>query len=113
MREELLEDDVDDDVEQGRAAAVVDGAGNTSQLGVVGENAALDASASSTGRARAGWIDLNSEGSGYLAARPAWRPVTKYEKRGVEELGHDIFDLCYQRAHYNPRCRQSDADQEL
>jgi hypothetical protein len=34
---------------------------------------------------------------GLLAERPAWRPVTHYEKRGIEELGHDIYDLCFVR----------------
>ncbi|HBB52352.1 MAG TPA: tRNA (guanosine(46)-N7)-methyltransferase TrmB, partial [Legionellales bacterium] len=28
--------------------------------------------------------------------RPTWRPVTKFEKRGVG-LGHEVFDLLYQR----------------
>jgi tRNA (guanine-N7-)-methyltransferase len=28
--------------------------------------------------------------------RPAWRPVTKFEKRGMG-LGHDVFDLLYTR----------------
>jgi tRNA G46 methylase TrmB len=44
------------------------------------------------------WVDLNSVETGYLEARPAWRPVTKYETRGVQELGHNVFDLCFQRA---------------
>lgn len=44
---------------------------------------------------RSHWEDLNSTVSGYLETRPEWRPVTKYEKRGVEELGNDIYDMCY------------------
>jgi tRNA G46 methylase TrmB len=34
---------------------------------------------------------------GLLPERPVWRPVTHYERRGIEELGHDIYDLCYRR----------------
>ncbi|KAK3261800.1 hypothetical protein CYMTET_29307 [Cymbomonas tetramitiformis] len=40
-----------------------------------------------------GWVDCNSSETGYLITRPTWRPVTKYEIRGIEELGHDIFDM--------------------
>ena len=29
-------------------------------------------------------------------AKPAWRPVTKYEQRG-ERLGHGVFDLVFRR----------------
>lgn len=29
--------------------------------------------------------------------KPAWRPVTKYEKRG-ERLGHGVYDLVYRRS---------------
>ena len=34
---------------------------------------------------------------GLLEKRPRWRPVTRYETRGIEELGHNIYDLCYRR----------------
>jgi tRNA (guanine-N7-)-methyltransferase len=34
---------------------------------------------------------------GRACSRPEWRPETKYEKRG-ERLGHEVFDLIYQRA---------------
>lgn len=37
------------------------------------------------------------EAYGLLSERPAWRPVTAYERRGVEVLGHGIYDLCYRR----------------
>ena len=40
-------------------------------------------------KGRKGW-----EG-GRLEGRPEWRPVSKYEKRGIEELNHDIFDFAY------------------
>lgn len=34
---------------------------------------------------------------GLLEARPRWRPLTRYETRGIEELGHKIYDLCFRR----------------
>ncbi len=34
---------------------------------------------------------------GLLPVRPRWRPVTRYESRGITELGHAIHDLCYRR----------------
>ncbi|HET6566219.1 MAG TPA: tRNA (guanosine(46)-N7)-methyltransferase TrmB [Xanthomonadales bacterium] len=36
-----------------------------------------------------------SETGGYCP-RPAWRPLTKYEKRG-ERLGHEVYDLLFLR----------------
>ena len=35
-------------------------------------------------------------GGAQFSARPAWRPVTKYERRGLR-LGHAVFDLCATR----------------
>jgi tRNA (guanine-N7-)-methyltransferase len=43
------------------------------------------------------WFDAATEGGGF-AARPATRPVTKFEHRGLE-LGHAVFDLLYCRGH--------------
>lgn len=34
---------------------------------------------------------------GLLEARPRWRPLTRYESRGIHELEHKIYDLCYRR----------------
>jgi len=31
-----------------------------------------------------------------FAARPAWRPLTKFEQRGVAR-GHAVFDLLFTR----------------
>jgi len=42
------------------------------------------------------WRDCNGP-DGWLVERPQWRPLTKYERRGVEELNHRIFDLLYER----------------
>ncbi|MDP6197661.1 MAG: tRNA (guanosine(46)-N7)-methyltransferase TrmB [Porticoccaceae bacterium] len=39
---------------------------------------------------------VNSAGTGNYAPRPAYRPVTKFEKRG-ERLGHGVWDLVYQK----------------
>jgi tRNA (guanine-N7-)-methyltransferase len=36
------------------------------------------------------------------ASRPAWRPETKFERRGIR-LGHQVFDLIYQRTLDQPR----------
>jgi tRNA (guanine-N7-)-methyltransferase len=38
----------------------------------------------------------NTAGPGTFCPRPAWRPATKYERRG-KRLGHDVFDLVYRR----------------
>jgi len=34
---------------------------------------------------------------GLLPVRPRWRPLTRYETRGIQELGHSIYDLCFRR----------------
>ena len=39
---------------------------------------------------------VNTAGTGNYAPRPAYRPVTKFEKRG-ERLGHGVWDLVYQK----------------
>jgi len=38
----------------------------------------------------------NFAGPGQGSERPAWRPVTRFEKRG-QRLGHDVIDLLYKR----------------
>ena len=38
---------------------------------------------------------VNQAGSGY-APRPAWRPMTKFEQRGLK-LGHGVWDLVFSR----------------
>jgi tRNA (guanine-N7-)-methyltransferase len=38
----------------------------------------------------------NTAGSGY-AAKPPWRPATKFEQRGLK-LGHGVWDLLFSRA---------------
>jgi len=38
----------------------------------------------------------NTAGIGTFSPRPAWRPLTKYERRGLQ-LGHSIFDIAAQR----------------
>jgi tRNA (guanine-N7-)-methyltransferase len=38
----------------------------------------------------------NMAGPGYFSPRPAWRPVTKFERRGAR-LGHGVWDLLYRR----------------
>jgi tRNA (guanine-N7-)-methyltransferase len=38
----------------------------------------------------------NLSPAGQFVPRPAWRPETKYEKRG-ERLGHGVFDLLFRR----------------
>lgn len=38
----------------------------------------------------------NLSETGEYCARPAWRPLTKYEKRG-ERLGHGVYDLLFLR----------------
>jgi tRNA (guanine-N7-)-methyltransferase len=40
---------------------------------------------------------VNRAGRGRFAPRPAWRPVTKFEQRGLR-LGHPLRDLLYTRA---------------
>jgi tRNA (guanine-N7-)-methyltransferase len=39
----------------------------------------------------------NVAGAGRFAARPEWRPQTRFERRG-QRLGHAVYDLLYQRA---------------
>ncbi len=39
----------------------------------------------------------NLAGRGNFAPRPAWRPLTKFEQRGLR-LGHAVLDLIYARA---------------
>jgi tRNA (guanine-N7-)-methyltransferase len=39
---------------------------------------------------------INCAGAGQGSERPAWRPVTRFEKRG-HRLGHDVIDLLYRR----------------
>ncbi len=39
---------------------------------------------------------INQAGQGNFMPRPEERPLTKFERRG-QRLGHDIFDLIYQR----------------
>ena len=38
----------------------------------------------------------NTAGIGNYALRPAYRPITKFERRG-ERLGHGVWDLIYQK----------------
>ncbi len=38
----------------------------------------------------------NTAGIGNYALRPAYRPMTKFERRG-ERLGHGVWDLIYQK----------------
>lgn len=38
----------------------------------------------------------NLSETGDYCTRPAWRPLTKYEKRG-QRLGHEVFDLLFLR----------------
>lgn len=45
--------------------------------------------------AATGW--RNEAGPGNYAERPAWRPETKFERRGAR-LGHGVWDLLYCRA---------------
>ncbi len=44
---------------------------------------------------------VNLAGPGNFSPRPVERPVTKFQRRG-EKLGHDIFDLVYQRRERTP-----------
>lgn len=39
---------------------------------------------------------INSSGAAQRSERPAWRPVTRFEKRG-HRLGHEVIDLLYTR----------------
>ncbi|MFT4726673.1 MAG: tRNA (guanine-N7-)-methyltransferase [Granulosicoccus sp.] len=39
----------------------------------------------------------NCTGAGQGSERPAWRPVTRFEKRG-RRLGHEVIDLLYTRS---------------
>lgn len=43
-----------------------------------------------------GWA--NAAGAGAWSERPAWRPETKFERRGAR-LGHGVWDLLYSRAY--------------
>jgi len=38
----------------------------------------------------------NKSGTGRYATRPAWRPTTKFEQRGLR-LGHSVWDLLYEQ----------------
>jgi tRNA (guanine-N7-)-methyltransferase len=38
---------------------------------------------------------LNAQHAGYVE-RPAYRPVTKFENRGIK-LGHGVWDLVYKK----------------
>jgi tRNA (guanine-N7-)-methyltransferase len=38
----------------------------------------------------------NQSGAGQYHERPAWRPTTKFEQRGLR-LGHNVWDLLYER----------------
>jgi tRNA (guanine-N7-)-methyltransferase len=37
---------------------------------------------------------INLAGTGNYAPRAKWRPITKFENRGIK-LGHQVWDLCY------------------
>jgi tRNA (guanine-N7-)-methyltransferase len=39
---------------------------------------------------------VNRAGAGNYAARPAWRPETRFEQRG-QRLGHEVRDLLFER----------------
>lgn len=39
---------------------------------------------------------VNTAGPGHFAARPAHRPMTKFERRG-QRLGHSVWDLIFRR----------------
>ncbi|MDX1804091.1 MAG: tRNA (guanosine(46)-N7)-methyltransferase TrmB [Alcanivorax sp.] len=39
---------------------------------------------------------INQAGAGQFSARPAWRPETKFERRG-ERLGHGVWDLLFEK----------------
>ncbi|MDZ7674683.1 MAG: tRNA (guanine(46)-N(7))-methyltransferase TrmB [Acidimicrobiales bacterium] len=41
-------------------------------------------------------LDEHPEFIGGVSARPAWRPITRYERTGLD-AGHDIVDLAYHR----------------
>lgn len=43
-----------------------------------------------------GLADTSADGSGFVP-RPAWRPQTKFEARGLR-LGHGVWDLVFRRA---------------
>ena len=40
-------------------------------------------------------VDLEAEHPGY-AERPSYRPITKFENRGIR-LGHGVWDLVYRK----------------
>jgi tRNA (guanine-N7-)-methyltransferase len=45
-------------------------------------------------QAESGWINQSDDQA--FVPRPAWRPETKFERRGAR-LGHGVWDLLYQR----------------
>lgn len=52
-----------------------------------------------------------TEGCEGFAPRPAWRPLTRFENRGVK-LGHGVWDLLFKKAHRDvsrPSCPQPKA----
>jgi tRNA (guanine-N7-)-methyltransferase len=40
---------------------------------------------------------VNTAGAGQFAPQPDYRPLTKFENRGLK-LGHDVWDLVFRRA---------------
>jgi tRNA (guanine-N7-)-methyltransferase len=46
-------------------------------------------------QAESGWINQSEDQT--FVPRPAWRPETKFERRGAR-LGHGVWDLLYQRS---------------
>ena len=40
---------------------------------------------------------VNTAGKGCFAARPGWRPETKFERRGAG-LGHGVWDLLFEKS---------------
>jgi len=46
-------------------------------------------------RSTSDFINLSADGT--VCEKPAWRPETKYEKRG-QRLGHGVYDLVFRRA---------------
>lgn len=38
----------------------------------------------------------NLAGAGKFSLKPAWRPETKFERRGIK-LGHEVYDLVFQK----------------
>lgn len=56
--------------------------------------------------AETGWKNL-SEDNTYIA-KPDFRPVTKFEKRG-EKLGHGVWDLMFEKDGVSPKSQQKEA----